>query len=161
MLDFWLDTDSFIQPKDGPYGFDIAPGFWDFLKKKAREGIIASSSEVYKELKQGEDDLLHWARQQQDEIGFFTEPDPIVQTIYREIAAYVNKKYPQHQSEAFLTGADAWIIAHAKAYGGRVVTFEKAAAPNSRKAKIPDVAANFGVNCLNVYEMVRDLGMRI
>lgn len=159
MPDYWLDTNSFIEPKDGPYGFDIAPSFWEFLEKKAHEGIIGSSSIVYKELSEGkEDDLLHWAQQ----LGnvFFIEPDPFVQEVYREIAAFIFKTYPQHQAEDFLSGADGWLVAYAKVLGGRVVTREKSA-PNSKKPKIPDIAAKFGVKCLNVYEMVRELGMRI
>jgi hypothetical protein len=81
-----------------------------------------------------------------------------VQTIFRQIAIYVNDNYPQFQASEFLDGADPWIIAHAKAYGGRVVTFE-VPAPNSNKPKIPDVAAQFDIRTLNIYQMVRELGI--
>jgi len=138
MPNFWLDTDSLIQAKNGPYGFDIAPGFWAFLEQKASEEIIASSVIVYGELEDGaEDDLLQWAKQQKD-VGFFVDADLLVQTAFRQIADYVNNTYLQYQASEFLNGADPWIIAHAKAYGGRVVTFEKRA-PNSKKPKIPDI----------------------
>ncbi len=159
MTNFWLDADSLITPKNGPYGFDIAPGFWRFMEQKAAEGIIASSVTVYRELKDygAEDDLLQWAEQQKD-TGFFVEPDTIVQTVFRQVAEYVNKTYPQHQTSKFLDDADPWLIAHAKAYGGRVVTFETSA-PTSKKPKIPDVGNQFDVNCLNVYQMARELGM--
>lgn len=63
MPNFWLDADSLITPKNGPYGFDIAPGFWKFLEQKAAEGTIASSITVYSEIEEGaEDDLLQWAK---------------------------------------------------------------------------------------------------
>ena len=161
MPDFWLDTNSLIEPKNGPYGFDIAPGFWAFQEQKATEGIIASSVTVYNELENGaEDDLLQWARKQKD-VGFFVDADPLVQTAFRQIADYVNNTYPQHQASDFLNGADPWIIAHAKAYGSRVVTFEKGA-PNSKKPKIPDICQQFGMeDCLNLYEMARELGMSL
>ena len=160
MPEFWLDTNSFIEPKKGPYGFDIAPGFWAFLEQKINEGIIASSVTVYDELENGaEDDLLQWAKQQKD-AGFFIAPDPLVQTAFRQIADYINNTYPQHQASKFLDDADPWIIAHAKAYGGRVVTFETAA-PNAKKPKIPDVGNQFEVYCLNIYQMVRELGMAL
>ncbi len=160
MPEFWLDTNSLVEPRKGPYGFDIAPRFWKFLEQKINEGIIASSVTVYDEVdNEAEDDLLQWAKQQKD-VGFFVEPDTIVQTVFREVADYVNKTYPPHQASEFLDGADPWIIAHAKAYGGRVVTFEKAA-PNAKKPKIPDVADHFEVECLNIYEMARELGMSL
>lgn len=156
MPNYWLDADSLIQTKNGPYGFDIAPSFWSFIEQKMNEGIISSSIVVYGELENGdEDDLLVWARQQKGN-GHFIEPDVVVQAIFREIAIYVNQNYPQFQASAFLAGADPWIIAHAKVYGGRVVTFE-VTAPNSKKPKIPDIAAQFGIETLNVYQMVREL----
>jgi len=160
MPEFWLDTSSLIEPKNGPYGFDIAPGFWMFLEQKINEGIIASSVTVYDEIdNEAEDDLLQWVRKQKD-VGFFVEPDTIVQTVFRQIADYVNDTYLQHNVSDFLNGADPWIIAHAKAYGGRVVTFETAA-PSAKKPKIPDVGHQFEVNCLNVYQMARELGMSL
>ncbi len=161
MPNFWLDADSLIRAKNGPYAFDIAPGFWTFLEQKAAEGIIASSVTVYKEFEDygAEDDLLQWAKQQKD-AGFFIAPDSFVQTVFRQIADYVNNTYPQYQASEFLDGADPWIIAHAKVYGGRVVTFETAA-PSTKKPKIPDVGHQFEVNCLNVYQMARELGMSL
>ncbi|OGO04693.1 MAG: hypothetical protein A2Y60_07525 [Chloroflexi bacterium RBG_13_54_9] len=158
MPEFWLDTNSFIESKKGPYGFDIVPGFWTFLEQKANEGIIASSSLVYDELKEVEDDLLKWAKQREN-TGFFVEPDASVQATFIDIADHVNNRYPPHQASHFLDGADPWIIAHAKAHGGRVVTFEKSA-PNAQKPKIPDVCDcdKFSVKTLNVYEMLRELG---
>ena len=161
MPEFWLDTNSLIEPKNGPYAFDIAPGFWKFLEEKISEGIIVSSVTVYSELEDYgvEDDLLQWSKQQKD-VGLFVDPDPMVQAVFREIADYVNSTYPQYQASEFLNAADPWIIAHAKTYGGRVVTFETTA-PNAKKPKIPDVADHFDVKCLNIYRMVRELGMSL
>jgi len=158
MPEYWLDADSLIRTKNGPYGFDIAPGFWEFIEEKVAAGVIASSLVVYDELEDGdEDDLLLWARKQKEN-GLFIEPDGVVQTIFRQIVDYVNGKYPQYQASEFLDGADPWIIAHAKAYGGRVVTFE-VSAPASKDPKIPDVGDKFGVKTLNIYKMARELGM--
>lgn len=62
MPELWLDADSFITPKRGPYSFELVPGFWAFLQQKAKEGIIGSSLLVYDELQNGsEDDLVKWA----------------------------------------------------------------------------------------------------
>jgi hypothetical protein len=81
-----------------PDGFDIAPSFWKFIEQKMNEGIVSSSSMVFGELENGdEDDLLIWARQQKGN-GHFVEPDTVVQTIFRQIAIYVNDNYPQFQA---------------------------------------------------------------
>lgn len=158
MPDYWLDSDSLIQTKNGPYGFDIAPSFWSFIKDKLNEGIVSSSLMVFSELEKGdEDDLLKWTRERKDE-GHFPEPDEEVQEAFRQVAEYVNGNYPEYQSSVFLTGADAWLIAHAMAKGGIVVTFE-VSAPNSQRPKIPDVARHFDIETQNIYQMVRTLAL--
>lgn len=160
MPDFWLDADSFITPNRGPYSFDIAPGFWTFLEQKANEGIIASSILVYNELHDGaEDELREWAKQRKEN-GFFVVPDLPVQIAFREIADYVHNNYPPHNASQFLAGADPWRIAHAKAHGGRVVTFE-VRAPNSTKPKIPDICDKSSVKTLNLYKLLRELGLSL
>ena len=156
MSDYWLDSVSLITAKNGPYGFDIAPSFWTFIERKMNAGMISSSSFVYDEIAEGdEDELLLWAREQREN-GYFIEPDGVVQTIFRQIADYVNRNFPQYQAADFLDGADPWLIAHAKAYGGKVVTFE-VSAPSSTKPKIPDIAKVFDVVTLDIYRMIREL----
>lgn len=162
MADYWLDSDSFITPKNGPYGFDIAPGFWKVLEQKAVEGVICSSTFVYHELvNESDDDLAEWAKlQRQSGSPLFVEPDEAVQAMFRDIADYVRRTYDESQAKLFLDGADPWVIAHAKTYGGKVVTFERGA-PHSKKVKIPDVCAYFNVECTDTYRMVRSLGVSL
>lgn len=161
MPDFWLDSNSFITPSKGPYGFDILPRFWSFLEQKAREGIIASSLLVYRELQNHvEDELSRWAAKLKDS-GFFVDPDPSVQAAFREIADYVKKSYPAHQASQWLDGADPWLVAHARVHGGRVVTFEKRVAASSSKPKIPNVGEKFGVKTLDLWDLLRELGWRV
>lgn len=158
MPDFWLDSNTFITAKNTAYGFDIAPGFWEFLDQKAKEGIIASSTLVYHELiDEGTDDLADWARHREHS-GLFVEPDASVQTQFQKIADYVNASYPAHHARDFLADADPWLIAHAKVYGGSVVTFEKGSGSTSGKVKIPDVADYFGVKSNDLWDSLRQLG---
>ncbi|MCH8994000.1 MAG: DUF4411 family protein [Chloroflexi bacterium] len=157
MVDYWLDSNSLITPKKGPYGFDIAPGFWTLLEQKASEGVIRSPRSVYYELvDMTDDDLADWAKERK-EGELFVEPDEAVQGTFRTIADYVQDNYDESNARHFLDGADPWVIAHAKTRGGEVVTFE-VRAPNSRKVKIPDVCDRFGLECTDTYKMVRSLG---
>ncbi|UCH86292.1 MAG: DUF4411 family protein [Dehalococcoidia bacterium] len=144
MPDFWLDADVFIRSKNEFYAFDIAPAFWDFLDQKADEGIIASSSLVYDELhSETSDELSNWADARKDTL--FIEPDADVQAACQEIADHVEAKYSLPQAAGFLKGADPWLVAHAKAHGGTIVTFEEAR-PNSQTPKIPDLCTAFNLN---------------
>jgi hypothetical protein len=159
MPDYWIDTDSFIRAKNEAYGFDLAPGFWKLIDQKVAEGIMASSTWNYHEIvDEGTDDLAVWARQRETS-GLFIEPNEAVQLQFKKIAEYVNSRYRPHKAQEFLAKADAWLIAHAKISGGRVVTFEGRADPNSTSpdAKIPDVADAFDVKCVGLWKMLREL----
>ena len=62
MAQYRLDSNVFMEAKDGPYSFDILPDFWVWLEQQASTGIICSSSTVYEELLAGNDDLAAWVR---------------------------------------------------------------------------------------------------
>ncbi len=160
MPDYWLDSDTLIRPYR-ELTFDWLPSLWTILREKGVEGIIASSLYVYEELKDGDDALAKWAEECRD-FGLWVPADESVQHAYSTIANYVvqHRTYSPEHVAMFLGKADAWIIAHALAGGGRVVTFE-VSQPLSARPKIPDVAGNFGVDCLTLHEMLREMEVRI
>ena len=55
--------------------------------------------------------------------------------------------------------ADPWVIAHAMATGGAVVTHEQKNPAISNKVKIPNVCGHFGVRYIDVYLMLRERGV--
>ncbi len=131
MVSFWLDANVFIAPfKQGFYDFDVAPSFWDLLVQRASDGQLASVSRVYDELARGEDPLAHWVRRQ-GHTPLFLDPDEEVQQALGRVATYVTRRYNTPQVVEFLAGADPWLIAHAIAKGGKVVTFETRVGSNS------------------------------
>ena len=77
------------------------------------------------------------------------------------MARHVSGRYERNQAGLFLAKADPWLTAHAIAGGGKVVTQETRVGDNSRRVKIPNVCDFFGVESLNVYEMLRELGATI
>jgi len=156
---YCLDTNVFIQAKNGPYGFDIVPAFWEWLDQQVTAGNIFSSTTVCGELADGEDELAEWVRERRGS-GLFIEPDTIVQRHFRDIANHVQQTYPTHQSQEFLSRADPWVISHAKAENATVVTHETAVPTNSSKVKIPNVCNHFNVEYTNPYLMLRDLNAR-
>ena len=159
MPDYWLDANVFIEAKNGPYGFDIAPGFWRILDEKTQTGQISSSRMVYDELVGGKEDALaEWARSRRSEL--FAEPDEDVQAEFVRVADHVDTHYDRSEAAAFLDGADPWIIAHAIAHGGVVVTSETRAGPEAKKPKIPNVCDVFHVKPVHYYDMLRELGAR-
>ncbi len=156
---YCLDANVFIQAKNGPYGLDIVPSFWEFLDDQADAETICSSKVVYEELANGEDDLADWVKDRKDG-RMFVEPDEEIQAVFADIADYVNDEYANHHVRPFLDGADPWIIAQAKVEGAVVVTHEKLVNDVSTKVKIPNICIQFGVKYVDTYKMLRALGAR-
>ena len=157
MPDYWLDSNIFITSKNGAYAFDIAPGFWKFIDEHAGEGKIATSTLVYDELVESDDELAKWAKARRNS-GLFIAPDRAVQSSLSEIADYVKNRYESAFAGPFLARADPWLIAHARAKGGAVVTYEVLVPENSKRPKIPNVCRHFRVPCGTLWEMLRRLG---
>jgi hypothetical protein len=151
-----MDADSLMQPKDGPYKIERVPSFWEFIEAKAAAGIIASSVFVYREIcdaYQG-DPLRIWAEARAG-TPLFREPSDDVQCCMNEVADYVNGNYEPEQAQLFLAKADPWLIAHAKADGGTVVTFEALVGPGAKIVKIPNVCRALGLgDPINTYQML-------
>ena len=94
---------------------------------------------------------------------------PVIIDKYQEVLTHIQTSIKLYNSKALTewsdnNRADAWLVAASIANGYNLVTFER---PNSSLGtrltshpKIPDVAAHFGVKCVNLYEMMRDLGFK-
>lgn len=159
MPDYCLDSNVFIQAKNGPYGMDIVPAFWDWLDSQSEAGVIFSTQLVYDELAAGDDELADWVKDRRTS-GLFITTDEHVQQRFQDIANYIESHYDEVNARTFLAGADPWVVAHALIENAIVVTHETLVADNSRKVKIPNVCEAFQVDYINPYTMLRDLGAR-
>jgi hypothetical protein len=156
---YWIDSNVLIQAKNGPYDFDRVPQFWTFISKEIENGRIKAPKFVYDELTGATDWLANWCKQRKKD-GLCENASRDVQQAYSDIANYVQANYTAHQAAVFLRGADGWVIAHAMVDGGTVVTHESDKSKKS-KVKIPAICRQFGVTCLNTYEMNKELDFRV
>ena len=159
MPSFWLDADALIRPnRDGFYSLQLVPTFWQFLERKANEGVIAIPRRVYQELADYGDNLADWvsARQQS---GLFVDPDQDVSVAMTRVSDYVVQNYQGYKAQEFLGGADPWVIAHAVADGGStIVTYESRVSLSSQTPKIPNIAQAFQVQTVNLFRMLQMMG---
>lgn len=158
MQTYWLDADVYIQAKNGPYRFHSVPQFWDFLSQQINADRIRSPKLVYDEILEGNDELAKWFEARAD-LGLRVIADRVVADNYRKIADHVYTSHSHHQSAKFLKGGDGWVIAHAMAEQGVVVTQESLRSVKS-KVKIPTVCRHFSVRCQNTYEMLEVLNFK-
>jgi len=153
---YLLDANVFITARKFYYGFDLCPGFWDWLDRAHRDGLVYSVRRVADELA-GEDDIAQWAKSRPD---FFLREDASTIPALATVSAYVQGKshYTQAAINTFFQVADYYLVAQALAGGHTVVTLEQP--DNSRnRVKIPAVCSGVGVLCINTFTMLRKQGV--
>jgi hypothetical protein len=166
---YLIDANSLITPHLSYYPFDFAPGFWTQIEKLIQDGRIAILDLVKDEILKGNDSLKDWM----DGLSIGTRIDHREEKILKQYALVLqyiadNRCYKPSalQEWSKQSVADPWLIAAASVYHQVLVTFET---PNnglndkfpSKQAKIPDVAENFGVKTITLFQMMRELGIQL
>lgn len=165
---FLIDTNSFIEPYNKYYPFDLAESFWKQLKHHIEIGNILLLDMVKDEIIKGEDELSEWLRS--IDVAEIDHRVPEIILNYGEILQKIQDdlSYKETALENWSqeTVADGWLIATAKANNYTIITFErKQKNPNTRNtfrnAKIPDVAEDFGVKVNDLYYLMRTLKIKL
>lgn len=153
---YWLDSNVFIQCANRIYKFNRYPEFWNFLSVKFQKNEIRSSEFVYRELVAGTDYLATWSKSRK-ETGLNTLVLEDVQQAYRKITDFIESepKYERYHKSEFYSAADCWLIAHAKADNGTVVTHETER--EYGKIKVNSVCGKMNVRCIDVYRFQDEL----
>lgn len=159
---YLMDSNSFIQSKNLFYRFSFCPGFWDWIAGQYGAGVLFSVEQIETELKDGNDELADWVENSAPE-GFFVAPSEQVATTQAVVSRWVSAQptFSAAEKARFLGKADPWLIAEAIANGHEVITFEELVPSNSSKVKIPNVANNFGVNCVSLFDVLEQSGVQL
>ena len=166
---FLVDSNSLMTPYRFYYAFDLVPAFWDLLIEHVKVGKIVVLDMVKSEIDKGEDDLSRWISNL-DGLAVISHVDEKTIAYYQRIMQHVADSGLYKESALHIWAleniTDPWLIASAAKNGYTVVTEEVGASGLSTKnrqkaAKIPDVAAKFEVETVNVFEMMRRLGIVI
>jgi len=172
---YWLDADTFITAKNSLYAFEINASLWAWFDTQLKVKTIRSPERVFREIMAfKKDDLLkQWVSPRRAD-GLCVEPDKHVSECLTKIANHLytatvpHKKtrkpqlrYKPAQVEVFGRGADAFVIAHAMADKGTVVSFESDKHPDSQRIRIPDVCGHFGIDCISLKALLIALGAKL
>lgn len=158
-----VDSSIFIEAKNHYYAFDIAPGFWDSIAVHAKRGSIECIDRIRAEIEDGNDDLAAWIRDGHIiDRAFPASDSEDVLKAYQEIIVWVqsNPQFTPAAKAEFANAPDGWLIAYAKAKGYTVVTQEKFRPDAKRRVFIPNVCRHFNIECVDVFEMLRALGVK-
>ena len=166
-----LDTNTFITAKNTFYAYDIVPSFWSTLLGMFKTGKVKVIDAVADEIADGKDDLTEWfgenIKKSADDAGdsyvIQAKQNGTVLQNYQNIANLVmqNAQYKESEKSRFLSRADLWLIAAGKALNATIVTQEVLSGEGTRKVKIPDICQQVGVKYVNLYDMMRAVGIKI
>ncbi len=158
-MKYLLDTNVFIEAKNRYYAFAICPGFWDWMDHIMGKGDVLSIELVRDEMLESDDDLAKWIRARKSEPWFLKQDDDATQGHFKRIAAAVQSgSYTDGAKQEFLRGADAWVVAKAKASGAAVVPLEVRDPSSKKRVPLPNVCDFEGVECVNTFEVLPRLG---
>jgi len=155
-----LDANVFIEAHKRYYACDICPGFWDAILHYHKQGCLYSIDRVKQELSAHKDALSRWV-QKEVPGSFFVETTPsAISTEFGKIMTWVKgqTQYLAAATNTFANGADGWLIAYAKVAGFIVATQEKYDPHIKKRVPIPNVCNKFGVDYIDTFKLLRDLG---
>lgn len=154
-----LDANTLIQAKNEYYGFDLCPGFWNWLDQQNQSGQVFSIDRIQQELENGNDDLATWATAHG--AVFFQPIDAPTAQAMGTVSNWVqNGNFTDQAKRTFFAGADPFVIAHALAHDHTVATHEVHVEGQRNKVKIPTVCRALNVPCVRTFEMLRNTGAR-
>lgn len=165
-----LDTSAFIEAKNRYYGFDLCPGYWVALIKYNEGKRLFSIDKVRDELVNNRvrepdkkpDHLSDWAKDTVPKAFFKKTEDQAVIKAFAKMVTWVNgeSQFKSTAKAEFADVADGWLIAYAKVSRMIVVTLEVHRPDIQTKVPIPNVCHEFGVDCVNTFEMLEALNVQ-
>ena len=161
-MPYLLDANVFIEAKNDFYGMDFCPAFWGWLVKSNRARKVFSIDKVRDELKAGKDQLSDWAEARGNDF-FIPSTGEFIHEIRNEIEniekCINSNDYKPHSKRKFMSGADCFLVAHAKVKDFTAVTreiYDK----NTKKVKIPNICEQMNVKYTSLSSMLRTEGVR-
>lgn len=157
---FVLDTNIFVEAKNEFYAMDICPGFWTCLIHLSQADRVVSIDQVLKEIRAYEDDLTEWAKAAPGTL-FRTTRRSDIANAYRDLMDWVwrQSRYRKRAKLDFARAADGCVTAYAKVEGAAVVTQETFSAVAQRRVPLPNPCAEFEIDCLRTFDMLRESGV--
>jgi hypothetical protein len=153
MKKYCLDANVLIEPWNKHFTMVRAPQYWKLLDDLAKREEAFCTMEVRREIEKKNEGLYAWVKAHKH---LFREIDDEVQYHLREIM----RKFPRLvDSCKFRSPADPWVIAHAMAEKAVVVTKEQLELHNPQnKPKIPNVCDVFGIEWMDEFKLLDELG---
>lgn len=162
-MTYLFDSNTFMEAARLYYGFQLAPGFWDWLISDPMRPHISSIEAVRDEIGNGTGDLVDWAT---DTVpaDFWRPVTQATLAAAQELSEWATDplhEFKQAAIDQFLASCDYWLIAEGMASGLTVVTREVSTPGSKKSIKIPDACQPFHVPCEQPFPVYHKLGLKL
>ena len=169
-MQYLLDSNVLITANSTYYEIDRIPHFWDWIARQAVLNTVKLPEQMMKEITPNNkyDTFLKWLAA--NSVALTLNPE----NIQRFSTVVLRRGYGINESEQLAAGFsesnanDAILVAHALAdkANRKVVTLESVQEtgnplPLPRRRKIPLVCRELGVECINTFDLIRELDFKI
>jgi hypothetical protein len=155
---YLLDADTLISADRVYYPLTRFPVFWQWLSHNGTRGNLKIPTEQYEEIVAGKGELVDWLKEKdrKEALLFSEEANPAL------VAKVTSEGYAAdlNESELETIGRDPFLISYGLgAPDNRCVVSFETSAPKKQRAnrKVPDVCASFGVRCVNLFAVIKEL----
>ena len=160
---YLIDANVLMTAHNSYYAIDAVPEFWTWIAHHGSAGRIKIPREIFDEVKDGgtdkESDMLYeWIQDANNKACVLLKEKvdaDLVRTVIEEgYASDLN------DVEVEKIGRDPFLIAYALASpADRIVVTTEVSQPKKQRAnrKIPDVCKQFGVDCIDTFQLSKAL----
>jgi hypothetical protein len=146
---YFLDTCALLHAKKFHFPLKEKPEFWKWMLIHAKDGSLKIPEDVYKELHEKNDDFTKWVDVHKD--LFLCKAIECVHSLPKVLDAYRDVGININEAELEVLKADPYVMAHAHAVAGTVVTDEFPTGPRElRDKKIPVLCKKLRIPCLTL-----------
>jgi hypothetical protein len=150
-LIYSLDTSSLIAAFHEWYPIENFPALWREIEELIKNNRLKMEETVFEEAMRDEQ-IKEWCDQRKLKSYLQSVSDESV----RELVNEIQSKFPGLVDEQRgKSKADPWVIALAMVTSNCIVVTQESYSPSERKPKIPNVCAHFGVECIEVVDLIK------
>ena len=155
---YLLDANVLIDANRDYYPIEKIPEFWEWLLYSAEKGLIKVPFEVFEELKNGNDGLATWAKNENTKVALVLQEDIDVELVRK----VVEEGYANDLSDADVEklGNDPFLIAYALYnQNERCVVTTEVSKPRKQGANkhVPNVCDSLDIQWCHSFELYRAL----
>ena len=155
---YLLDANVLIDANRDYYSLERVPEFWEWLENGGVNDRIKIPLEVYEEVRDGDDELADWTKQEQIKRALLLQEEVDVSLVsYATDQGYASDLT---DDEVVKIGRDPFLIAYAlKDRENRCIVTTEVSKPRRSRANrhLPDVCRDLGVGSCNTFEFARAL----